>query len=155
MKTKIIISFLGLLLIAGAFTEGCEEEEPKPDFIKVLVSVDGTLWRKQVGTGDRYCDSLCYNVPIKVVITKDGGENFILYPTTPATDCYYQTDRFVSFNLYRDQPIEVEVSTQFVHEGHTLSEGYKLLEWSDVYPANDFGEEYSWNPYVEVYWLFN
>ncbi len=41
MKTKIIISLLGLLFISGAFTEGCEEEEePKPDYITVTVKAD-------------------------------------------------------------------------------------------------------------------
>ena len=42
MKTKIILSLLGLLFISGAFTEGCEEEEePKPDYITVNVNVSG------------------------------------------------------------------------------------------------------------------
>jgi len=155
MKTKIIISLLGLLFIAGDFVGGCEEEEkPKPDYIKVLVKVSGLLNNNNLNTNTISCDSINLNVPMRVVITKAGGENFVLFPTTGAGSCAYNSEQ-VSFNLYREQPIEVDVSTEYVPAGYTQSEGYSLLEWENVYPGKDFGETYSWQPSVNVYWLFN
>ncbi len=57
MKTKIILSLLGLLFISGAFGEGCEEEEePKPDYITVNVTVSGDLYAKDVISSILYCD---------------------------------------------------------------------------------------------------
>jgi len=154
MKTKIIISFLGLLFISGAFTEGCDEEEPKPDFITVVVKVSGLLNYRNLNTSTIGCDSLGINVPMKVVITKDGGDHFVLFLTTGPGSCYYNSEQ-VSFKLYKEQPIEVDVSTEYVPAGYTQSEGYSLLEWEDVYPGKDFGETYSWQPTVDVFWLFN
>ena len=155
MKTKLIISLLGLLFISGAFTEGCdEEEEPKPDYITVVVKVSGLLNYRNLNTNTTGCDSLEINVPMRVVITKDGGENFILFPTTGPGSCYYTSEQ-VSFKLYREQPIEVDASTEYVPAGYTQSEGYSLLGWEDVYPGKDFGETYSWQPSVMVYWLYN
>ncbi|NNL22023.1 MAG: hypothetical protein HKO83_11955, partial [Ignavibacteriaceae bacterium] len=45
MKNKIILTLLGLLMIAGGFEEGCEDEEPKPDYITVNVTPRGTFVR--------------------------------------------------------------------------------------------------------------
>ena len=154
MKTKIILSLLGALFISGAFTEGCEEEEPKPDYIKVVVKVSSTLNTRNLNINLTSCDSINLNVPMKVVITKAGGENFVLFPSTGSEFCYFDTEP-VSFNLYREQPIEVEISSEYVPAGYTQSEGYSLLEWEDVYPAKDFGETYTWNASAIVYWLYN
>jgi hypothetical protein len=151
MKNKIILSLIGFLMIAGGFDEGCEEEEPKSDYITVIVAVQGALYKKNLNTGERICDFLTWTVPMKVVITKAQGENFTLFPQTD--ECNYDSES-VSFKLYREQPIEVDVSTQYVPGGYTLSEGYAKLEWEDVYPSNDFGETTSWVPTVIVHWLF-
>ena len=43
MKNKIILSLLGFFMIAGGFDEGCEEEEPKPDYITVNITLQGWL----------------------------------------------------------------------------------------------------------------
>ena len=51
MKTKIILSLLGLLFISGAFTEGCDEEKPKPDYITINITIQG--WVNEIECKDQ------------------------------------------------------------------------------------------------------
>ena len=50
MKTKIAISLLAFLFIAGDFIGGCEEEKPKPDYIIVNVTIKGLNELQKMGT---------------------------------------------------------------------------------------------------------
>ena len=140
--------------ISVAFTEGCDVAEPKPDYIIVVVKVSGLINYRNLNTSRIGCDSLGIDVPMRIVITKDGGDHFIFFLTTGPGSCYYNSEQ-VSFKLYKEQPIEVDVSTEYVPAGYTQSEGYSILEWEDVFPGKYFGETYSWQPSVDVFWLFN
>ena len=153
MKTKIILSLLGLLFISGAFGEGCEYEEPKADYITVNVTTKGGLWTKEVGQPSYECNDWVRNVVVRIDVIKAGGERFNLYSTTDSA-CKFSTET-VSFKLYREQPIEVQAYTESHPNEHTLQRGVDYLSWDEVYPLYDFGETYDWNPDVDIFWLHN
>ena len=77
MKNKIILSLLGFLMIAGGFDEGCEEEEPKPDYINVYLGAEGFLRTKNLNIGGWICNDITQNKPVKIdfykkIIESDG-----------------------------------------------------------------------------------
>ena len=91
MKTKIILSLLGLLFISGAFTEGCEEEEePKPDYITVYVSVSGDYITKDVTNNVEFCDSVTQNKQVRIDFYKDSSLKYSLDRNTDS-DCWIPT----------------------------------------------------------------
>ena len=153
MKTKIIISFIGLLMFAGAFGEGCEEEEqePKPDYITVNVTTKGKVLSKKVGNPVLLCYQLLQDLTVRVDVIKAGGERFNLFTQT-GTDCRFQTE-LVSFKLYREQPIEIIAYAEQVPGGVTQVEGTDYLSWDEVYPMYDFGSTYNYTSDVTVLWL--
>ena len=107
MKTKIIISLLGLLFIAGDFVGSCDEElEPKPDYIIVNVLTKGSLLFKSPGSIVGTCIDTTKNVPIRVDVTEGGGEqsNFFLQTSD---HCEFATET-VTIRLYREQQIEIK-----------------------------------------------
>ena len=151
MKTKILISFLGLLLIAGAFGDGCEEEEPKPDYITVIVTTKGRVMSKEVGNPVLLCYQPLQGLTVRVDVIKDGGERFNLFAETDMS-CRFES-KSVSFKLYREQPIEIIAYAEQVPGGVTQVEGIDYLSWDEVYPQYDFGETYSYTSNVTVLWL--
>ena len=155
MKSKIIISLLGLFMIAGAFGEGCEEEEePKPDYIYVTVKTNGQLLLKNNTTGKYECDNRINVTTLRVDVTKAGGEQAIFFPSISFPNCNFETG-VTTFKLYREQPIEVMAYSEQVPAGYTQIRGVEILTWDEVYPRNDFGETYNWEPRVTPYWLYN
>ena len=153
MKTKIILSLMGLLFISGAFGEGCEEEEePKPDYIIVNVTTKGHLYHRLAGSPAYSCGDWTRNEAVRIDVIKAGGERFNLYSTTNF-NCEFATET-VSFKLYREQPIEVQAYTESVPNEHTLQRGIDYLSWDEVYPTKDFGETYNYAPEVNVFWLY-
>ncbi len=154
MKTKIIISLLALLFIAGDFIGGCEEEEPKPEYINVTVKANGNLFLKDNTTGELDCDSRINITMLRVDVTKAGGEHFNFFPSISFPSCYFETG-VATFKLYREQPIEVMAYSEQVPGGYTQIRGVEILTWDEVYPGKDFGETYNWEPRVTAYWLYN
>lgn len=155
MKTKAIISILGLLFISGAFTEGCEEEEePKPDYITVTVKAAGNILLKDNTTDSLSCDSRITSNPIRVDIIKDQGETTTFFVTLGSENCYFETG-IATFKLYREQPIEVKAYTEIVPPGFTQIRASDYLSWDEVYPGKDFGDTYAWEPWLRGYWLYN
>lgn len=152
MKTKIIISFLSLLLIAGAFGDGCEEEEPKPDYITVNVTTEGKFRLQLVGQTATFCYHEMYGKTIRVDVIKDGGERFNLFTQTD-NSCNFSTSA-VSFKLYREQPIEIITYLEQVDSGYTQVRGVDYLSWDAVFPQHDFGETYNYNSSVNLIWLY-
>ena len=154
MKTKIIISLLGLLFIAGDFIGGCEEEEePKPDYITVNVTTNGSLLRRLTGSPVTSCDVFTRGVTVRVDVIKDGGERFNLFTQTDS-HCDF-TAETVTFNLYREQPIEVIAYAEQVTAGHTQIQGVDYLSWDEVYPQKDFGDTYAYSSEVTIIWLYD
>jgi hypothetical protein len=154
MKTKIIISLLGLFFISGAFGDGCEEEEPKPDYINVTVKTNGNLFLKDNSTGEFDCDSRINVTMLRVDVTKAGGEQINFFPSISFPNCYFETG-VATFKLYREQPIEVMAYSEQVPGGYTQIRGVEILTWDEVYPGKDFGETYNWESHVTAYWLYN
>ena len=142
MKTKIIISLLGLLIIAGAFDEGCEEEEPKPDYITVNVTADRTV----LNFGD--CIDWLEGLTVRIDIVKAGGETFTFERATDQ-NCRFAVPS-VSFKLYREQPIVATARVQGGIQGYEFIPAKETLSWSDVYPGKDFGETYAWETTLHV-----
>ena len=126
MKSKILISFLGLLLMGGAFGDGCDEEEPKPDFITVNVTVEGSFLTQAEGQDLKLCTNDEYNRTVRVDIIKAGGERFNLFVQTEV-HCVFQTE-FKSFKLYREQPIEIVAYLEQVDSGYTQIRGVDYLK---------------------------
>ena len=154
MIRKVTISLAGLLMVAGSFGDGCEGEEPKPDYITVNVLTEGNHLLKHVDTGELSCDSRVSSAIVRVDIIKAGGERFNFYKTIEEPSCYFTTE-MVTFKLYREQPIEVVAYSESVPGGYTQVRGIDILNWEQVYPSYDFGETYTWNAGVFVYWLYN
>ena len=152
MKTKILISLLGLLLIAGAFGEGCEEEEePKPDYINVAVDAEGYILLLDNPSSAADCPDywqLVQSQEVRIEYIKAGGENFVFFDLIDGSCEFYGSP--ASFKLYREQPIDVKVTLVATIPGYTMGIGTLRLPWSQVYPSKDFGETYSWNPRVSL-----
>ena len=153
MKSKIFISVLGLLLMGGAFGDGCDEEEPKPDFVTVNVKAEGRFLLRLEGQEPTLCSNDMYGKTIRVDMIKAGGERFNLFVQTEV-HCYFQTE-FKSFKLYREQPIEIVAYLEQVDSGYTQIRGVDYLSWDEVYPKHDFGETYDYTSYVEIIWLYS
>jgi len=118
MKTKIIISLLGLLFIAGDFVGSCDEElEPKPDYIIVNVLTKGSLLFKNQGNLEGTCIDTTKNIPIRVDVTEGGGEqnNFFLQTSN---HCEF-TSETVTIKLYRNQQIEIKAYAEQVPGWYT------------------------------------
>lgn len=155
MKTKIIISLLGLLFIAGDFVGGCEEEEePKPDYITVYVSVQGYFNTKDVTNNIIICDSVTQNKPVRIDFYKDSALKYSLERNSD-NDCWIPNTEYKSFKLYREQRIEVKANSDIVLPGYTEIRGYILIDWDDIYPATDFGGEVYSTKAFDLLWLFN
>ena len=152
MKTKIIISLLGLLFIAGDFVGGCEEEEePKPDYITVNVTTNGQILTEIPNNPILFCDNLIQDIPVRVDVIKAGGERFNFYTTTDIS-CKF-TSETATFKLYREQPIEIIAYVEIVPGGYTQVRGVDYLSWDEVYPAYDFGNTYYYTSVVTIKWL--
>jgi len=154
MKTKIILSLLGLLFISGAFTEGCDEEKPKPDYITVNVIAEGNILLKDNTTDSLSCDNRITNITVRVDVIKAGGEQVNFFVILGQGSCYFKTGT-ATFKLYREQPIEVIAYTEAVLPGFTQIKAVAYLSWDDVYPGKDFGSTYTWEPFMRGYWLYN
>jgi len=145
VKTKIILSLLSLLLISGAFTEGCEdEEEPKPGYITVNITIQG--WINQADSlnapsGTWECSEVCKNHQVNIKIHKAQGETFEEIKVTNAQCSFNSTG--ASFKLYREQPIEMWASSKNDIPGYSEYGAYRIITWDEVYPAYDFGETYN------------
>jgi hypothetical protein len=154
MKTKVIISLMGLLFISSSFIDGCEEEEPKPDYINVYLGAEGSLRTRDLNGGGWICDHVTKNEPVKIDFYKSDA---LKYTFTLNTDNYCKTEftGHQHFKLYREQLIEVKAYSENVPVGYTQVRGYVLVDWDDVYPEFDFGDTYTTNVVFEVEWLFN
>ncbi|MGB5288855.1 MAG: hypothetical protein WBQ32_08110 [Ignavibacteriaceae bacterium] len=142
MKTKLFISVISLLLIAGDFLGGCEEEEPKPDYITVNVSTTGSVEYGGV------CLDWLEGLTIQIDIIKDGGETVTYFRVTDL-NCNFETPT-VSFKLYRGQPIVASAFVQGGIQGYEFTPVVNALNWSDVYPLKDFGETYTWETFLHI-----
>lgn len=154
MKSKVIISFLALLMIAGSFGDGCEGEEPKPDYITVYVTTEGQFRYRLVGSEVTTCGRDIWGRTVRVDVIKAGGERFNLFTTIQPDYCKFNVSS-VSFKLYREQPIEIIAYLEAVDSGYTQVRGQDLLTWDEVYPAKDFGETFNYSAFVEIQWLYN
>ena len=155
MKTKLFISLLGILMIAGGLEEGCEEEEePKPDFITVICSAERNILAKDNTTDSLSCPSLLSENTVRVDFIKSQGEQFNLFVPLGEDNCWFETGS-VEFKLYRDQPIEVSAYIEQVPGGYTQIRAQAVLTWDEVYPSKNFGDSYTWKPWITGYWLYN
>ena len=151
MKTKIIISLLGLLFISGAFGDGCkEEEEPKPDYIEVRVSAQGSVLEKDSlnPTLSGRCIELGKSFQVNIKFVKAGGETFEETKVTNET-CNFSSST-ASFNLYREQPIQAYVKSENDIPGYNEHGSTQTLAWDEVYPHKDFGEIFYWFVFADV-----
>jgi hypothetical protein len=151
MKAKIIISLVGLLVISGAFLGGCDEEEPKPDYITVNITIQG--WLNQADSLNApsvtwECSEVCKNHQVKIKMQKDQGETFEEIKVTNAQCSFSST---ASFKLYRQQPIEMWASSKNDIPGYSEYGAYKRITWDEVYPVYDFGDTYNHYQPMELF----
>ena len=152
MKTKIIISLLGILFIGGDFIGGCEEEEPKPNYIIVQASTSGSIWRKDSPEGLPYSSQSDVGMTIRVEFVKAGGERAVFYETVDNLSRYQSSTAI--FNLYKEHPIILTAYPQGGIAGYEVWQvGYEALDWEVVDAAKDFGETYVWTPTCDITFL--
>jgi hypothetical protein len=153
MKSRIIISILALLFIAGDFVDGCDEEstEPKPDYIYVTVAATGYVQEKESiddpSSGE--CSELCKNFQAVIEVYKDGAlksENIAV--TNLNCQCF---PSLVTIKLYKEQPIWVKIKSKNDIPGFLEYGGKATLDWERVYSVCDFGETYAYYPDVTLY----
>jgi len=152
MKTKIILSLLGLLFISGDFIGGCDEEEPKADYITVNITIQG--WVNEIDSlnappNSTSCTEVCKNHQVKVKIQKAQGETFEEFKVTNDACSFNSTG--ASFKLYREQPIEMWASSKNDIPGYTEYGAYRIITWYAVYPAYDFGDTYNHYQAMELF----
>jgi len=150
MKTKILISLLGILLIAGAFGEGCEDDEPKPDYITVVVTAGGFVFEMESTTSQNYmCSELCKNFQVKILVYKDGALKLEDYQVT-SDICSFNSNS-VTIKLYNQQPIDIKVMSKNDIPGYTENIVTYRLSWDAVYPQYDFGDTYYFDLDVRIF----
>ena len=154
MKNKIFLSVLGFLMIAGGFDKGCEEEEPKPDYINVYLGAEGFLRTKDLNNGGTICNDVTQNKPVIIDFFKSDAIKYTFTLNT-GDDCKTEFTGHQHFKLYREQILEVKAYSENVPSDYTQVRGYVLVDWDDVYPEFDFGDTYTTNVIFEVLWLFN
>lgn len=151
MKSKIIISLLCLPFIAGDFVGGCEEEKQKPDYITVNITIQG--WINELDSLNApseswRCSEVCKNHQVKIKMQKAGGELFEEYKVTNEQCSFNST---ATFQLYREQPIELWASSKNDVIGYQEYGAYRIINWDEVYPANDFGDTYNHYQPMELF----
>jgi hypothetical protein len=149
MKTKIILSLFALLSISGAFTEGCEDEELKADYITVNVTVEARVLEGDLNS-PAYCSAICKNRSIKVFVQKDQGE---FQEELGVTDdaCTFNPSKTFSFKLYNQQRIDAKVYVENVPPDYEHFFGWNQLSWSEVAREKEMGETYYWTTYVDAH----
>ena len=154
MKTKIIISLIALLFIAGDFLGGCEEEEPKPDYITVNVSASGYVAVQYEFGGQHYSvPGLTSGVNVKIEVEKADALKCDNMVTSDINSRFEWGTCTVK--LYREQHVDVLFIGQgdiVDGQGNTYTGGFNSarLWWDDVYPITDFGETYNYAPQRNV-----
>ena len=161
MRGKLLTVILTVLLIALG-SSGCLGSGfdcgPEVNFIEVYVNADVCV---SFTDGKTTPQSIMWSgAQIEIQIIKAGGERVQFDKYTGSGGC---TDTASgNFRLYKEQPIKViarpiyGVIPDFAGGGfwdyslHNYSNNVATLLWSDVYPANDFGDAYYWNPTISM-----
>lgn len=145
--------FLCMMIVLG----GCEELEEldKPDYINVFVTCDvNVVLFPLMGSMDDPQTLPAKYLEINVEIVKAGGERVeqVVY-----SDITGKTGAVsASFKLYREQPITcianvVGTSAETEYPEYTFNSDSKTIDWNDIYPANDFGDQVSRSITLNVY----
>lgn len=154
-KSHVIISLI--LLFSLVFLSGCEElvDLNKPDYIDVFVTCDvhTVLFPPMESMDDPQTLPAKY-LQVNVEIIKAGGERVdgVVY-----SDSSGKTGSVsASFKLYREQPITCVAnvaieSANAEYPEYTFNSDSKTIPWSEMYPANDFGDHVSKKVTLYVY----
>lgn len=151
MVKKIIISLMGILFISGVFLGSCEEEEPKPDYITVNITIQG--WINELDSLNAppetwVCSAVCKSHQVKIKMQKAGGQTFEEIKVTNDQCSFSST---ASFQLYREQPIEMWASSNNDVTGYAEYGAYRIITWDEIYPAHDFGDTYNHYQTMELF----
>ncbi len=156
MRRKLLTAILAIMLIALG-TGGCEEFDldcglEEVNFIVVYVSVDVCV---SFTDGKVPPESVMWSgAQIEIQIVKAGGERVQFDKYTGSGGCTEAASGV--FEVYKEQPVEVIVRPIygiipdfagggfFDYSLHQYSNNVATLLWSDIYPANDFGDTYYW-----------
>jgi hypothetical protein len=140
-----------ILIFVTLCFSGCEILEEKPDYITVrcTASILVSILDKNNNTLNEHP----INLPIRVDFIKDGGERFTLQCKT-GTFGVAEIET-VSFKLYKDQPIEAEMTVQGGYMDYVPTSTFQsqTLTWKMVHVigGEDFGGEYTWTPNFYVF----
>jgi hypothetical protein len=143
MKKYIIVLGSSVLFLTLCFS-GCEEFEEE-DYITVNINakINGYLMDK---TG--YSPDVIPNgIPLHISMVKAGGERLDFDKTSDQNGIYVTG----SFNLYREQPIDIYAYANGNYSIYLPGPGVSAtLTWETVDAAADFGETYTWSPTLYV-----
>lgn len=153
MKTSTIrrLAFLGIfipfLCACSDDSQSPEEEEPKPNYITVVVKTTGICH----GQDDQGHIHAIPNLTVKVDIIKASGRTISFEAPTSETGQFQGPDAV--FELYRQQPITCSGTVigglddlPYVFSRKTLT-----LTWQQVSSVKDFGETYTWKPHLIIF----
>jgi len=147
---KKFLTIIGVcLLFVTLSLSGCEILEEKENYITVNVSptISIALYESQ-GKEISVWDKVAIGVPVHIEIIKDGGERLTF---DEVTNAYGWVNVVGSFNLYKEQRIEVTAETRGGFEDfYEYKSGFAMLLWDTVDATADFGGTYAWHPTVPI-----
>ena len=156
MHRKLIIVILAIMLITLG-SGGCEGFScAEINYIVVHFNADVCV---AFADGKSSPQSVMWSgAQVEIVIIKAGGERVQFDKYTGSGGCTETVSG--TFEVYKEQPVEVKVCPLYGvipdfsgggfldYSLHKYSNNTAILNWSDIYPANDFGDTYYWNPQI-------
>lgn len=137
-----------------SFLKGCESV----NYITVVVQTEACI---AVSDGKVPANSTMWSgAQMHIEIEKAGGERVTFDKTTDSGGCTGSVQG--AFEVYKEQPVKVIVKptggnlpnllggAEWNGSDYRVSNNVKTLNWTDIYPANDFGDTYYWNPLIQM-----
>jgi hypothetical protein len=158
MFQKLIIFTLVLMLVSLGIG-GCQEFGCS-NVNYIAVSVNANVCVAFADGKEPPTSVMWSGAQVKIEIIKAGGERVQIDKYTDSSGCTETVSHF--FEVYKEQPVQVKVRPiygeipEFAGGGyldyslHTYSNNVATLLWSDIYPANDFGDSYIWDVTVSM-----
>ena len=159
LRKNLFIVILAIMLTALS-AGGCDSFSScaEVNYITVFVNADVCV---SFTDGNVPPQSVMWaGAQVEIQIVKAGGERVQFDKYTGSGGCTETVSG--GFEVYKDQPVEVIVRPiygaipDFAGGGfldyslHRYSNNVATLRWSDIYPPNDFGDSYFWNPTISM-----
>jgi len=164
MGLRIKLFIVTLVMMLSFVVTGCNEISPwlkgcdAVDYIEVVVNTEACI---AASDGKVPVNSIMWSgAQLHIEIVKAGGEKVTFDKTTDSGGCTESVQGI--FKVYRKQPVQVMVrpiggnlpsllgGVEWSGSDYRVSNNVKTLNWTDIYPAKDFGDTYYWNPLIQM-----